>query len=99
MRGIVVSFVSPTTKRAGRRNRRRHQAPKKSLRLPKSKLGNSGNDLLHRPMTPRPVQRGGGVKVSGVQSSPKNISASRESRLRRSTFHGLRLRAKFDLKV
>ena len=63
MRGIVVSFVSPTTKRAGRRNRRRHQAPKKSLRLPKSKLGNSGNDLLHRPMTPRPVQRGGGVKV------------------------------------
>ena len=66
-----------------------------------------GAPCLHRQMTPRPVPWramlappndppacpawGWGQSV-GVQSSPKNISASRESQLRRSTLHGLRLR-------
>ena len=41
---------------------------------------------------PRACPAWGWGQSVGVQSSPKNISASRESQLRRSTFHGLRLR-------
>ena len=44
---------------------------------------------LDREMTPRPVQYGGGVEFDRAFSSTQTvISASRESRLRRSTLHG-----------
>jgi hypothetical protein len=89
-RGIVgVVLIRRQQKRSGRRTGAAAKPPKKSLRLPKSEPDNRGNDLFARPMTPRPVQHGGGVEMVPVLHSIRTaLSASRWSRLRRSPLSG-----------
>jgi hypothetical protein len=51
-------------------------------------LRNDWGAKLHRQVTPRPVQHGGGVELIPVLHSIRTASASRESRRRRSLLRG-----------
>ena len=75
-----MSFWFDDSKTHGAADWCRRQTVKESLSLQFGAFGIFEGTLSHRPMTPRPVQHGGGVELAPVlQSTRTAVSASRES--------------------